>query len=275
MSSLLENVFSFLNMVNGWVWGSVMIILLVGTGVFLTIRLKGLQFRLLGYALKQAFLPHKQAEKEKAKGDISQFSALMVALSATIGTGNITGVAIAIAVGGPGAIFWMWVTALFGMATKYGEAVLAVKYRIRDVDGNMAGGPMYYIERGLNIKWLAVLFAFFAMMASFGIGSSVQAQSVSDSAMQSFAVPRWITGMFLTALTAVVVLGGIRSIAKSASFIVPVMAVCYVFGSLFIIASHIDLLLPAIQYIVSDAFTGQAVAGGSIWLVIRLSLIHI
>ncbi|MDO1509134.1 MULTISPECIES: sodium:alanine symporter family protein [unclassified Neisseria] len=263
---------NFFDTVGSWVWGPVMLILLVGTGVLLTFMLKGLQFSMLGYALKQAFRPHtKKEDGSDHDGDISHFGALMTALSATIGTGNIAGVATAVVAGGPGAVFWMWITAIFGMATKYGEGVLAVKYRTVNRKGEMSGGPMYYIERGLGRKWkwLAYAFALFGTVASFGIGSSVQSNSVAQAIHTSFNVDPVYTGIVLTILTAIVVLGGIRSIATASSFIVPVMAVLYVLGGLGIILLNLPLVAPAIQLILTDAFTGQAVAGGAIGSVIR------
>lgn len=269
---MMEIIESFFKTFNGWVWGMAMLVLLVGTGVFLTLMLRGLQFSMLVYALKQAFKPHdKKADGREHEGDVSHFAALMTALSATIGTGNIVGVATAVVIGGPGAVFWMWLSAIFGMATKYGEGVLAVKYRIVNSKGEMSGGPMYYIERGLGShwKWLALLFAFFGTVASFGIGSSVQSNSVAEAIFNSFNIPTWMTGIALTVLTAFVILGGIQGIAKASSFIVPFMALFYVLGGLIIILMHIDLVVPALSLIISDAFTGQAVAGGAIGTVIR------
>lgn len=268
----MEALKSFFEVVSGWVWGPVMLVLLVGTGVVLTVLLKGLQFSMLGYALKQAFRPHpKKDQGEDHEGDISHFGALMTALSATIGTGNIAGVATAVAVGGPGAVFWMWITAIFGMATKYGEGVLAVKYRITNKKGEMSGGPMYYIENGLgkNWKWMAYAFAFFGTFASFGIGSSVQSNSVAQAVHTSFNIDPSYTGVVLTILTAIVVLGGIRGIAKASSVIVPLMAVFYVIGGLIIILMNLDLFAPAVGLILSDAFSGEAVAGGALGTVIR------
>ncbi len=261
---------TFFDTVGGWVWGPVMLVFLVGTGVYLTLRLAFLQFTMLPFALKQAFTPHpKKSDGSDDQGDISHFGALMTALSATIGTGNIAGVATAVVLGGPGAVFWMWITAIFGMATKFGEGVLAVKYRIVNDRGEMSGGPMYYIERGLNWKWLAILFALFGTLASFGIGSSVQSNSVAHSIQASFGLDPMITGIVLTVLTAVVILGGIKSIAVASSFIVPFMAIFYVAGGLIIIFMHLDLLGPAFATILRDAFSGEAVAGGAIGTVIR------
>ena len=265
----MESLKTLFDTLGGWVWGPYMLVLLVGTGVYLTIRLMGIQFTLLPFALKQAFTPQKKTEGETQEGDISHFGALMTALSATIGTGNIAGVATAVVVGGPGAVFWMWITAIFGMATKYGEGVLAVKYRVQNSKGEMSGGPMYYIERGMKQKWLAILFAGFATIASFGIGSSVQSNSVAQSIHASFGIDGWITGVVLTVFTAVVILGGIKSISKVSSVIVPFMAVFYVLGGLIIILLNLDALMPALELIFSDAFTGNAVAGGALGTVIR------
>ena len=265
----MDSLKTLFDTLGGWVWGPYMLVLLVGTGVYLTVRLMGIQFTLLPFALKQAFTPQKKVEGEKQEGDISHFGALMTALSATIGTGNIAGVATAVVVGGPGAVFWMWITAIFGMATKYGEGVLAVKYRVQNSKGEMSGGPMYYIERGMKKKWLAMLFAGFATIASFGIGSSVQSNSVAQSIHASFGIDGWITGVVLTVFTAVVILGGIKSISKVSSVIVPFMAVFYVLGGLIIILLNLDALMPAVKLIFSDAFTGNAVAGGALGTVIR------
>ena len=269
----MEQVEKFIHWLNdNIVWGPVMLVLLVGTGIWLTLILRGLQFGILFYALKQAFRPHpKKDDGSDHEGDVSHFGALMTALSATIGTGNIAGVATAVVTGGPGAVFWMWITAIFGMATKYGEGVLAVKYRVTNSKGEMSGGPMYYIENGLGKKWkwLAFLFAFFGVMASFGIGSTVQANSVAQAVHSSFGIDTWITGVVLTLITAFVVLGGIQSISRVSSVVVPFMAVLYIVGGLVVVAMHFDLLLPALKVIMQDSFTGQAVAGGVVGTVIR------
>ena len=266
----METLKQFFDMVGGWVWGVPMLALLVGTGVYLTLRLRFLQFSMLVFALKQAFTPHgKKADGSDHDGDVSHFGALMTALSATIGTGNIAGVATAVVAGGPGAVFWMWITAIFGMATKYAEGVLAVKYRTTNSRGEKSGGPMYYIERGLNMKWMALLFALFGTLASFGIGSSVQSNSVAQSIQASFQIDSWITGVVLTVFTALVILGGIKSISRVSSAIVPVMAIGYVLGGLVVIFSNLELLGPVLELIFTDAFTGQAVAGGALGTVIR------
>ncbi|MBM7855386.1 AGCS family alanine or glycine:cation symporter [Desulfohalotomaculum tongense] len=255
-----------LTKVNDFVWGPWMLTFLVGTGIFLSLRLGFIQVTTLPYALKLAF---SKNQDDKSGGDISHFQALMTALAATIGTGNIAGVATAFVLGGPGAIFWMWVTAFFGMATKYGEAILAIKYRTVDENGNMAGGPMYYIEKGLGWKWLGLAFAVFGATAAFGIGNMVQTNSVADVVNSNFGVPTWVTGFVLSALTAAVILGGIKSIGRVTGLIVPFMAVFYVAAGLIILLTNIDSVPSAFALIFSDAFTGQAVAGGAIGLVIR------
>lgn len=250
--------------INGIVWGPPMLILLVGTGVLLTLRLKGLQFSNLLYAHKMIF-----KKNEDAEGDITNYEALTTALAATIGTGNIAGVATAIAAGGPGAVFWMWVTGLVGMATKYAEAVLAVKYRSKDSKGEMSGGPMYYIEKGLGIKWLAMVFAFLGAVAAFGIGNMVQANSVADAIYTTFGFPHWATGVLLVIFTSVVLLGGIKSIGKVTALLVPVMAVFYIMGGSAVIIKNVALVPAAFSSIFTDAFTGNAIAGGAIGTVIR------
>lgn len=256
----------FLNWLSGVVWGPPTLILIVGTGLLLTIRLGFYQFSSLPYALRLAFT---KKQDHTSEGDISHFQSLMTALAATIGTGNIAGVATAVVLGGPGAVFWMWITALVGMATKYAEAILAVKYRTVGKNGEMAGGPMYYIEKGLGWKWLAVLFALFGSVAAFGIGSSVQSNSVAAAVENSFGINPWITGLLLTIFTALVILGGIKNIGRVTSFFVPIMAIFYVLGGLLIIFMNFDQVPAALGLIFKDAFTGQAVAGGAIGAVIR------
>ncbi|KXG42757.1 alanine/glycine:cation symporter family protein [Tepidibacillus decaturensis] len=248
------------------VWGPPMLILLVGTGIFLSLRLKFMQFSQLPYALKLAF---SKNQDDQSEGDISHFAALMTALAATIGTGNIAGVATAVIFGGPGAVFWMWVTAIFGMATKYAEAILAVKYRTIDARGEMAGGPMYYIEKGLGWKWLGVLFALFASFAAFGIGNMVQSNSVALAVQESTGLTTWITGIILMIFTGLVLLGGIKSIGKVTSYLVPFMAVFYVLGGLIIIFLNLDKVPGALGLIFGNAFTGQAAVGGALGAVIR------
>ncbi|RKG32599.1 alanine/glycine:cation symporter family protein [Acinetobacter tianfuensis] len=263
----MQDLQKLMETLSGLVWGPYMLVLIVGTGVFLTLRLLFWQFRMLPLAFKQVFGKHPK----KHEGDISQFAALMTALSATIGTGNIAGVATACVLGGPGAVFWMWITALFGMATKYGEGVLAVKFRVKNEKGEMSGGPMYYIERGLGAKWkwLAVLFALFGTLASFGIGSSVQSNTVALAVENSLGVSTLITAIVITGFSALVILGGIKSISKASSVIVPIMAIGYVLGGLVIILNNLELVIPALKMIFTYAFTGEAAAGGAIGAAIR------
>lgn len=253
--------------VDQWIWQPLFVIL-VGTGLYLTYRLRGLQFRKLWYALKLAFT-HEDTE---SAGDISHFQALMTALAATIGIGNIVGVATAIAMGGLGSLFWLWVTALIGMATKYSEAILAIQYRIVDDKGEMAGGPMYYIERGLKKKWLAVGFAFFGALTTFFTGNIVQSQSIASALASSFGIDVWISGIILAIFTGLVLIGGIRSIGGVTSFLVPIMALFYILGCLVIIAMRIDALPEAISTIFSSAFTGQAAVGGFVGSTIIMAM---
>ncbi len=263
-----------LNSLSGIIWGPLMLVLLFGTGLYLTAGLRFMPWRnLIG-----AFRLMWQGRKSDQEGDITPFQALMTALSATIGTGNIAGVATAIALGGPGAIFWMWLTALIGMATKYCEVVLAVKYREVDERGQHVGGPMYYIRNGLGHKWawLAIAFAFFGMVAGFGIGNMVQANSVADALETTFGLPTWITGLALAVVAGAVILGGISRIAAVAAKLVPFMAVAYVSASLLIIFMNIEQVPSALATIVSTAFTGTAAIGGfagaAVWAAIRFGV---
>ena len=264
----------FLNSASSLIWGPVMLTFLLGIGIFLTLGLRAFTWR---FTIKSFILLWQQRKVTK-EGDISPFQALMTSLSATIGTGNIAGVATAISLGGPGAIFWMWVTALFGMATKYAEAVLAVKYRERDEQGQHIGGPMYYIKNGLGTKWhgLAIAFALFATLAGFGIGNMVQANSVADAVESMFEIPTWLTGLIITILTAAVILGGIGRIASVASKLVPTMAITYMLGALFVIASQIEHVPNALLLIINSAFNETAAVGGfagaSIWAAIRFGV---
>ncbi len=247
------------NEIRDIIWGVPLIALLVGTGIYLTFLLKGLQFRKLYHSLWLAFIKRKE---EKSEGDISHFQALMTALAATVGTGNIAGVATAIAIGGPGALFWMWITGLFGMATKYAEAVLAVKYRVKDKNGNMSGGPMYYLTNGMNLKWLGTLFAVFASVAAFGIGNMVQSNSVADAVKYSFNIPIEITGIILALATGLVLLGGIKSIGKVTGILVPFMIIFYFLAALFVVIIHIDQIPSVIGLVIVEAFTDTAAVGG-------------
>ena len=250
-----------LNQISGFVWGPVMLALLVGTGLYLTIGLRLMPLRRLGYGFKMLWAGRRAGEEE---GDISPFQALMTAMSATVGTGNIAGVATAIAIGGPGAVFWMWITALVGMATKYGEAVLAVKYREVDSRGRHQGGPMYYIKNGMGEKWkwMAGLFALFGTIAAFGIGNTIQANSVAHALESNFGVPILATGGALAVLTALVLIGGIKSIGAVAGKLVPFMAVAYVAGALVILGINAGEIPAALALIVESAFTGTAATGG-------------
>ncbi|WP_432352828.1 alanine/glycine:cation symporter family protein [Sporosarcina sp. A2] len=265
----MDQVQEFLGKLSDIIWGPPLLILLVGTGIILTFRLTFIQIRLLPYSLKQVFTRNHD---KKADGDITQFQALMTAMAATVGVGNIVGVASAVATGGPGAIFWMWVAGLFGMATKYGEAVLAVKYRVKDSNGQMAGGPMYYLEHGLKQKWLGVLFAIFGAFAAFGIGNGTQSKAVADAMNNAFNVPFWVTGIALVIFGALVILGGIKSIGKVTAFFVPIMALFYFIAGAIIIILNFDLVPAAFGLIFSDAFSGQAIAGGAIGTVIRFGV---
>lgn len=261
-----EQLLEMLRTISSFIWGPPLLILIAGTGIYFSVLIGFLQIRLLPYSLKLAF---SKKQDQHAEGDISHFQALMTALAATVGTGNIVGVATAVLLGGPGALFWMWISAFFGMATKYAEAVLAVKYRVQDADGEMSGGPMYYLERGLNQKWLGVLFALFGAGAAFGIGNLVQANSVAGVVHSTFHVPAWLTGLLLTIFTGLVLLGGIQSIGRAAAFFVPVMAAFYVIAGLIVIAMNIADVPAALGLVFKDAFTGEAAAGGAIGAVIR------
>ena len=260
-----------LGTIGGYVWGVPLLVLLVGTGFYLTIRLKFLSFRRLLLGFKLAFFKNDKAVSE-GEGDISNFQSLMTALAATIGTGNIIGVATAILAGGPGALFWMWISALVGMATKYSEAILAVRFREVNAAGEMAGGPMYYIKNGMHNKWLAWIFALLGSVAAFGIGNMVQVNAITVSLTRNFGMSHVASGLALMFLTAFVVLGGIKSIGKAAGIIVPLMAVGYMAAGLFIIFSNLALVPQAFALILGDAFTGQALAGGALGSVIRFGV---
>ncbi len=269
------NIFKeYLQIISGMVWGIPLIVVLVGTGVLLTIRLRGVQFTQLWSALYLALVKRKEDTDEP--GDITHFQALMTALSATVGTGNIAGVATAIAAGGPGALFWMWITGLVGMATKFAEALLAVKYREKDESGTMSGGPMYYISKGLGWKWLGVTFAIFASISAFGIGNMVQSNSVADALESSFNIPFWVTGIVLMIATAVVIIGGIKSIGKVTGVLVPIMIVFYMSSAIFILLLYIEKIPDAIMLIINQAFTPTAGVGGflgsSVMLTIRMGV---
>ncbi|NRB66914.1 MAG: sodium:alanine symporter family protein [Vibrio sp.] len=265
----MDNLQSLLKTIDSFVWGPPLLILLVGTGVYFTFRLGLLQFRHLPTALKMVF----SKDDSKKPGDVSSFAALCTALSATIGTGNIVGVATAIKLGGPGALFWMWLAALFGMATKYAECLLAVKYRKVDDKGQMVGGPMYYLQYGVGSRTLASLFAFFALgVACFGIGTFPQVNAILDASQISFGVPREASAVVLTLLVAFVTLGGIQSIAKVAGKVVPTMALFYVLACLSVIIINSDQLLNAIELVLVSAFTQTAATGGFLGASIMLAI---
>lgn len=247
---------AFFTTLSSLLWGWPMIALLLGTHVFLTIRLRFPQLKILK-AIKLSVKRDKDAS-----GDVSQFGALATALAATIGTGNIVGVATAISLGGPGAVFWCWLTGVFGIATKYGEGLLAIKYRETTADGRMLGGPMYALEKGLGWKWMAVLFAIFTTCASFGIGSTVQANAIATITHETYGVSTTIVGIAVSLLIAAVVLGGVKSIAKVCGFLVPFMALFYVLGCIYILSVNGSYVWPAIKLIVESAFSPQAASGG-------------
>lgn len=254
----MNNLLIFLDTLDRWVWGPPLLIMLVLVGGYLTWILRGLQFRYFWYSHKLAFTRADQ----NAEGDISQFQALMTALATTIGIGSITGVATAIATGGVGALFWMWVTALLGMATKYAESILAVKYRTVDEKGEMCGGPMYYLERGLNAKWLAILFALMGAIAAFGTGNMVQANSVSEALYDLCGFnPLW-TALLLGVTVGLSLFGGIKTIARVSTYLVPAMAIFYLIGGGMILAIKCSAIPAALLTIVKSAFTGQAAVGG-------------
>src|SRR4030067_1694609 len=252
----MESLENLLGQVSDLVWGIPLLALLFGTHIFLTIRLKFIQ-RFIGKAIKISF-----GRKKEGVGDISQFGAMATALAATLGTGNIVGVATAVASGGPGAVPGMWLTGVFGIATKYSEALLSVKYRVTTKAGLMAGGPMYVIERGMNNKFLAVTFAALTAVTAFGIGNMVQANSISHLVNETFQISPWITGIVLTVLTAVVIIGGIKSIAKVCERLVPFMAVFYVLGCLILLFMNLSGIPATLKLIFESAFTGQAMIGG-------------
>ena len=252
----MEQLNTFFADLSSMLWGWPMMILLLGTHIFLTVRLRFPQ-RKIFTAIKLSV-----TRDPDATGDVSQFGSLATALAATIGTGNIIGVATAVSLGGPGAVLWCWLTGVFGIATKYSEGLLAIKYRIKTADGKMLGGPMYALERGLGWKWLAVLFAAFTALASFGIGSTVQANAMSVMTFESYGVPQWLTGLVVCSLLAAVVFGGVKIIARVCGLLVPFMALFYVIGCIIILVINGPYLLPAIKLIVHSAFSPEAAGGG-------------
>ncbi len=270
----MESLNAWVNQLNGIVWGPLMLVLILGTGTYLMLGLGLMPIRCLGHGFRMLWNGRQPA----GDGDITPFNALMTSLSATIGTGNIAGVATAIALGGPGALFWMWCTALVGMATKYAEAVLAVRYREMDALGNHVGGPMYYIKNGLSRRWrwLGTLFAIFGAIAGFGIGNGVQANSVADVLHKSLGVPELMTGVVMAVLAGLVLVGGIKRIAHVAGALVPFMALAYLAGGLVVLALHLGEIPDAFKLILAHAFTPIAATGGfagaAVWAAIRFGV---
>ncbi|MET0027344.1 MAG: sodium:alanine symporter family protein [Candidatus Thiodiazotropha sp.] len=272
----MEFVTNLISGLNGIVWGPLMLVLILGTGLYLMIRLQVMPLARLGYGFRMLW----RGREGRGEGEISPFNALMTSLSATIGTGNIAGVATAIAMGGPGALFWMWCTALVGMATKYAEAVLAVRYREVDENGNHVGGPMYYIKNGLGSSWawLGTLFAVFGALAGFGIGNTVQANSVAHALMdhEQLGIPPMVTGIVMAVLAGLVLIGGIKRIAEVAGKLVPFMAIAYLLGGLVVLSLHLSDIPGAVVQIVQQAFTPTAATGGfagaAVWAAIRFGV---
>ena len=252
----MEAINNFVTAANGILWGPIMLVLLVGTHIYLSIR-TGIIQRKTFTGIKLSVTPDKEAS-----GDIGGFAALATALAATIGTGNIVGVATAIGTGGPGAVFWMWMTGLLGMATKYSEGLLAVKFRVKAADGSYIGGPMYALERGMGQKWLGVLFAIFTGFAGFGLGNMVQGNSIAESCLNTFGIPKVATAAVLTVLTGLVILGGVKSISKVCEKLIPIMAGGYILGCAVICVINAPYMGAALSTIVKGAFNPQAVGGG-------------
>lgn len=267
----MEELLNITTTISGYVWGWPMIILLVGTHIFLTIRLKFPQ-RKIFTAIKMSVKKDKDSS-----GDVSQFAALATSLAATIGTGNIVGVATAVSLGGPGAVLWCWITGVFGIATKYSEGLLAIKYRVKTSDGKMLGGPMYALERGIGCKWLGTLFCIFAAIAAFGIGNTVQANAISENlclVCEGFMDPentKMFVGFFLAAVVGFVVIGGVKSIANWCTALVPIMALLYVLGCIYILILNSSYIIEAIQLICHEAFSLKAVSGGTAGTVLMVA----
>ena len=264
---MLDAINSFVSSVNSIVWGWAMIGLLFGTHLFLTIRTGFIQSKTISKGIKLSVTKDPDAE-----GEVSQFGALTTALAATIGTGNIIGVGTAIALGGPGAVLWTWLTGVFGIATKYAESLIAVKYRVKTEDGRMQGGAMYAMERGLNMKWLGMLFAILAGFASFGIGCATQVNAIATVCKENFGIPPIVVGIVVAVLTAIVIFGGIKSIANVCEKLVPFMAIFYVIGCIVILVMNYDFIIPAIGTICKLAFTPGAAAGGLVGTGIRMAI---
>ncbi len=274
----MEPITNFISSINGIVWGIPMLVIILGVGLFLTIGLNLMPILKLGTGFKLLWSGRIPDKDKNIKGEISPFNALMTSLSATIGTGNIAGVATAIFLGGPGALFWMWCTALVGMATKFAEAVLAVKYREVDEKGNYSGGPMYYIKNGLSKKWawLGTAFAVFGAIAGFGIGNTVQANSVANAIEANFGVAPWLTGLVMMLLVGAVLMGGIKRIADVAGSLVPLMATFYIVAGLIVVGMNISEVPAALGLIYKSAFTGTAAEGGfagaAVWAAVRFGV---
>lgn len=269
---MLNKIQSFLNAIDSVIWGPPLLILLVGTGIYLTWKLKLLQIFRLPLAIKYIFSKEEDSD-ENAVGDVSSYAALCTALSATIGTGNIVGVATAIKAGGPGALFWMWVAAFFGMATKYAEGVLAIKYREVDENGQMSGGPMYYIKNGLGLNWLSKLFAIFGVgVALLGIGTFGQVKSIADAAQIGFNVPIVITAIIVTILVALVTLGGIERISSVSEKVVPFMAILYIVGVILVLIFNLNKIPSAVVLIIESAFNPRAALGGAVGITVSIAM---
>ena len=274
----MEILTNLVTAINGVVWGPLMLVLILGVGLFLSIGLKLMPILKIGTGFRLMLASTKAKQGEENSGEIPPFQALMTALSATVGTGNIAGVATAIFLGGPGALFWMWMTALVGMATKYAEAVLAVKFREVDSKGNHVGGPMYYIKNGLGAKWawLATAFAIFGGVAAFGIGNTVQANSMADVLHANFQIPTWVTGFIIMLLVGLVLIGGIRRIGRVAAALVPFMAISYLAAGLIVLVLNAGAIPAAFSMIVEYAFTPIAAQGGfagaMVWAAIRFGV---
>ena len=268
-----QSIEKILTIINNIVWGPPLLILLVGTGIYFTFKLKLLQIFKLPLAFKYLFLKDEEKSDENVKGDVSNFASLCTALSATIGTGNIVGVATAIGTGGPGALLWMWVAAFFGMATKYAEGVLAIKYREVDDNGEISGGPMYYIEKGIGNKFLAKMFAIFGVaVALLGIGTFGQVKSIASAVEIGFNIPIWVTAIIVTILVTLVTLGGIKRISSVAEKIVPTMAIFYIVGALMVLIFNIEAVPAAVKLIVVSAFNPKAALGSAVGITISIAI---
>ncbi|BBB26881.1 alanine/glycine:cation symporter family protein [Amphritea japonica] len=274
----MESLTAIIGEINGIVWGPLMLVLILGVGLFLMLGLRLMPILKLGTGFKLLFEGRNTKKGDEKEGEISPFNALMTALSATVGTGNIAGVATAVFLGGPGALFWMWCTALVGMATKYSEAVLAVKYREVDEEGRHVGGPMYYIKNGLGSKWawLGTMFAIFGAVAAFGIGNTVQSNSVADVLHANFGVNVWVTGVTLMVLVGAVLIGGIKRIGSVAGALVPLMAIAYLTAGLVVLAINAEAIPAALDLVFTHAFTSTAAEGGfagaAVWMAIRFGV---